>query len=162
MPASQPGEPPPGETLQVGFYHCTRSPALDVAVQLAGKCWDSRTRLLIVAEAETLATLDRRLWTDDPASFLPHGLATGPEPDAQPILLAGTADPPANAASWAMFVGIVLPEDAAARFERLFVLFEDRTPAHAAAREAWRALKSRSDIERSYWQQRNGKWAEAG
>lgn len=147
----------------IGFYHCTRTPALTVAVQLATRAFESGNRLLIVAEPEAAATLDQRLWTDDAASFIPHGLADGPEPEAQPILIAAAADaPPANGARWAMFVSLPLPDDAPDRFERIFLLFEEGAPAQEAARSAWRRLKSRADRKPSYWQQRGGRWVAAG
>jgi DNA polymerase-3 subunit chi len=50
-------------------------------------------RVLILAGDELQAQeADRMLWTYDPASFLPHALAGGPDQDQEPILIALAAD----------------------------------------------------------------------
>lgn len=147
--------------VEVGFYHCTRRPAPQVAVRLAEKSLASGRRLLIAAEDRLLDDLDHRLWVEVPESFLAHGRAGGPHAARQPILLAAPGElaaPAANGASWLMLVGLPPPEPLEA-WERLFLLFEADTPAEAIARAAWRGLAGRAGVVRSYWQEgRSGGW----
>ncbi len=141
----------------VGFYHCTRAPALEVAVRLAVKAFGGGQRLLVLAPPERLEALDRLLWTFDDASFLPHGQAGTADDAEQPVLLApalGDAAP-ANGARLLMLMETGLPAGFDA-FDRVLNLFEDGTPAHERARADWKALQARDGVERSYWQQKEG------
>lgn len=146
----------------VGFYHCTRAPALEVAVRLAAKAFGGGQRLMVLAPPERLEALDKLMWTFDEASFLPHAQA-GSENDAeQPVLLApvlgqvslGEAAP-ANGARLLMLMETGLPAGFDA-FDRVLNLFEDGTPAHERARTDWKALQARDGVTRSYWQQKEG------
>ncbi|MFN3591168.1 MAG: DNA polymerase III subunit chi [Thermaurantiacus sp.] len=149
---------------EIGFYHCTRQPAIEVAVRLADKALAAGKRVLMVADPDTIDGLDRRLWTDLPETFLAHGRAGAPDAALQPILLAGpdaAGSAPANGAAFLMLVGVPL-SDAVTGFERLFLLFEEGSPAQDEARKAWKALAARDDMRRSYWQQRGTSWEKAG
>lgn len=146
---------------EVGFYHCTRRPATEVAVQLATRAWDARQRLLIVADAPTLDALDRLLWTQDPASFLPHGRVGAGAEAEQPILLSQTpvAD---NGAELLMLVGAALP-GLPMPFARAFLLFDDASEAHVRARAQWKALAGNTSATRVFWKQTPaGKWEKQG
>jgi DNA polymerase-3 subunit chi len=141
----------------VGFYHCTRAPALEVAVRLAAKAHAGGQRLLVVSAPERLEALDKLLWTFYDASFLPHGQAGTADDPEQPILLApeladGAA---ANGARLLMLMEAGMPAGFDA-FDRVLNLFEDGTPAHERARTDWKALQARDGVERSYWQQKEG------
>jgi DNA polymerase-3 subunit chi len=137
---------------EVAFYHCTKAPADTVAIRLAAKAYQSGARLLIVSHAETLASLDRRLWTEDEASFLPHGLADENARD-HPILLAETPEP-RNAATLLLLVSHPLPD--VRPFSRTLHLFDHGTVSHTRAREEWKRLPPEA---RTYWQQDdNGRW----
>jgi DNA polymerase-3 subunit chi len=149
------------EPQEVGFYRCTRQPAVEVAVALAARAWETRQRLLLVAAPAQLDTLDERLWTDRPDQFLAHGRAGAPDEELQPILLADAVHPPANGALLLMLVDVPLP-DAIEGFRRTFLLFEEGSETHAAAREAWKGLAGRTDVARVYWQQKGGRWEKAG
>lgn len=144
----------------VGFYHCTRAPALDVAVRLAAKAHAGGQRLLVLGKAERLADLDRLLWTFDDASFLPHGQAGAGDDAEQPVLLAQALEdgPAANGARLLLLMETGLPPGFDG-FDRVLNLFEDGTPAHERARADWKALQARDNVQRSYWQQKdNGGW----
>ncbi len=145
-------------TVDLGFYHCTRTPAADVAVRLAARAYESGARMLLLAAADALEPLDRLLWTADPASFLPHAVAGRMEDAAQPLLLAPFADEVAAAANEAGLLLLLqtgLPQGFEA-FARVFNLFEDGGPAHRQARADWKALAGRAEVQRSYWQQKEG------
>lgn len=137
---------------QVGFYHCTRAPAGDVAVRLAAKAWESRQRLVILGDDTVLTALDRALWVQDAASFLPHAVAGGLDDAAQPILLAETADAPANGARLLMLVGRALPANFT-DYDRVLMLFDEGSEVQPRARLDWKAVDGREGVTRTYWQQ---------
>lgn len=144
----------------VGFYHCTRAPAIEVAVRLAAKAHAGGQRLLLLAPPERLEALDKLLWTFDDASFLPHGQAGTADDAEQPILLAPELGEGAagNGARLLLLMETGLPADFV-QFDRVLNLFEDGSPAHERARADWKALQARENVERSYWQQKeNGGW----
>jgi DNA polymerase-3 subunit chi len=146
---------------EVGFYHCTRVAAAEVAVRLAAKAHESGQRLLVVGEGDALAALDTALWTADPASFLPHAVAGGPHDADQPILLAPDADP-ANGARLLMLLDRPVPERLEP-FERVLLLFDEGGDGQARAREQWKSLARRPGTTRSYWQQKpGGGWEKKG
>lgn len=125
-------------------------------MKLAAKAHASGQRLLLVADAALIDSLDARLWADDPASFLPHGVhGTGDEAE-QPILLADSAVE-GNGATLLMLLDRPLPE-APARFTRILTLFEDGTAGHARARAEWKAVGSQDAMTRAYWQQTDRGW----
>ena len=66
--------------MQVDFYQLAGTPAEQVIASLAEKVLDADGRLLIIADDEgQLARLDRMLWDQGSASFLPHGIAECPD-----------------------------------------------------------------------------------
>ena len=156
--------------LDIGFYHCTRAPAAEVAVRLSAKVLESGGRLLVVGERPRLEALDKALWALVPDSFLPHALAGGEFDSEQPILLAETAEPvngapphgAANGARLLLSLEAGVPGDMDG-FERVLNLFEDGSAAHERARLDWKALGSRDGLTRSYWQQNErGGWEKRG
>jgi DNA polymerase-3 subunit chi len=138
--------------MQVDFYHLTASPLDRVLPRVAERVLADGGRLLIVAGEARLAALDRLLWTYKPDSFLPHA-CTGGERDAdQPILLAAGPAAANGARNVALADGVW--RDEALGFDRAFHFFdEDRI---VEARQAWKALADRDDVERRYWKQGEG------
>ncbi len=129
-------------------------------MQLAQRVLDAGERLIVSAPEARLDELDTLLWTHEPASFLAHGRAGGPDDARQPILLSG-AIPVGHGARHLMLIDRPLP-DAAAGHPRIYLLFDDGTPGHEAARAAWRDLAAGESM-RSYWQQKaEGGWAQRG
>ena len=64
--------------MQVDFYQLGASPPEKVIASIADKVLGEDGRLLIVAADEgSLARLDRQLWDQGLASFLPHGVSGG-------------------------------------------------------------------------------------
>ena len=141
--------------MRVDFYQLDGSGHGGVIGSIAGKVLAEDQRLLIVADDEALlARLDRILWDEGAASFLPHGIAGGPDDPRQPILLSGTTDAPNLARNILIADGEW--RDAALHFDRAFYLFDEATLS--VARMAWKLLAGRDEVERNYWASEDGKW----
>ena len=141
--------------MQVDFYQLAGSPPEQVIADLAGKVLAGDGRLLIVADDEAyLARLDRMLWDQAAASFLPHGVSGGADDARQPILLSTSPDAPNLARN--MLIADGQWREAALTYDRSFYLFDQSTLD--GARLAWKLLAGREGVERRYWAQEGGKW----
>ncbi|HEX8841830.1 MAG TPA: DNA polymerase III subunit chi [Sphingomicrobium sp.] len=141
--------------MQVDFYQLGATPPEQVIASIAEKLLAQDSRLLIVAEEEGLiARLDRMLWDQGNASFLPHGLAGGADDARQPILLSTSPDAPNRARN--MLIADGQWRDAALAYDRAFYLFDAGTLE--GARLAWKLLAGREGVERRYWAQVDGRW----
>ena len=141
--------------MQVDFYQLAGTPAEQVIASLAEKVLDADGRLLIIADDEgQLARLDRMLWDQGSASFLPHGIAGGTDDARQPILLSTSPDAPNQARNMLIADGVW--REAALTYDRSFYLFDDATLE--GARLAWKLLAGREGVERRYWAREGGKW----
>jgi DNA polymerase-3 subunit chi len=141
--------------MQVDFYQLAGTPPEQVIASLAEKLLAGDGRLIVVAEdAGYLARLDRMLWDQSPASFIPHGLAGGVDDARQPILLTTSPDAPNLARN--MLIADGQWRDSALSYDRAFYLFDDATLE--GARLAWKLLSGREGIDRRYWAQEAGKW----
>ena len=141
--------------MQVDFYQLAGPAPEPVIAGLAEKILGTDGRLLIVAGDEAyLARLDRMLWDQGGASFLPHGIAGGADDARQPILLSTSPDAPNLARNLLIADGEW--RDAALTYDRSFYLFDNSTLD--AARLAWKLLVGREGVERRYWAQEGGKW----
>jgi DNA polymerase III subunit chi len=141
--------------MQVDFYQLAGTPPEQVIASLADKILGGDGRLLIVAADEAyLARLDRMLWDQGSASFLPHGIAGGADDARQPILLSTSADAPNLARN--MLIADGEWRDAALTYDRSFYLFDGDTVD--GARLAWKLLAGREGVERRYWASEGGKW----
>ncbi|HUE78164.1 MAG TPA: DNA polymerase III subunit chi [Sphingomicrobium sp.] len=146
--------------MQVDFYQLGQMPAGRVIADIAQDMLSEDARLLVVAEDESLlARLDRMLWDEGPASFLPHGLAGGADDARQPILLSTSPDAPNLART--LLIADGQWREAALGYDRAYYLFDDS--ALAAARLAWKLLAGREGVERRFWAQgEDGRWKEKG
>jgi len=144
--------------MQVDFYQLGRTPFEQVIASLAEKLLAQDSRLLIVAEDETLlARLDRMLWDQGSASFLPHGIAGGTDDARQPILLSTSPDAPNLARN--MLIADGQWREAALSYDRAFYLFDD--DALEGARLAWKLLSGRDGVDRRFWaHDESGRWVE--
>jgi DNA polymerase-3 subunit chi len=141
--------------MQVDFYQLGGTPPEQVIANLAEKVLGADGRLLVVASDEPfLSRLDRMLWDQGGASFLPHGLAGGADDARQPILLSTSPDAPNLARN--MLIADGEWRDAALTYDRSFYLFDAN--ALEGARLAWKLLAGREGVERRYWAQESGKW----
>ncbi len=145
--------------MRVDFYELGSTQPDGIIASLAGKLLDDGQRLLIVAGDEgTLARLDRQLWDQGAASFLPHGLAGGADDAAQPLLLSTGTDAPNLARNILIADGEW--REAALAYDRAFYLFD--TATLEGARLAWKLLSGREGVERNYWALEDGKWVKKG
>lgn len=141
--------------MQVDFYQLAETPSEQVIGSLAEKILGADGRLLIIAGDEAyLARLDRMLWDQGPASFLPHGIAGGADDARQLILLSTSPDAPNLARN--MLIADGEWRDAALTYDRSFYLFDSDTLE--GARLAWKLLAGREGVERRYWAQVDGRW----
>ena len=138
----------------VDFYHLSASPLERVLPSIAEKVVAGGGRLLLVAGPDLLSRLDEQLWSYAKDSFLPHGRE---RPESQPILLSPEPLAANGAANIALADGRW--RDEALGFERAFYFFDGES--RDSAREAWRALKGRPEVEARYWKQdERGKWVQ--
>ena len=141
--------------MLVDFYQLGPTAPEQVIASVAEKLLAQDGRLIVVAEEEgLLARLDRLLWDQGTTSFLPHGLAGGPDDAQQPILLTTHPDAPNLARN--MLIADGQWREAALAYDRVFYLFDDATLE--GARLAWKLLAGRDGVERRYWANENGKW----
>ena len=145
--------------MRVDFYQLGAAQPDSVIAAIAGRLLGEGQRLLVVASDEALlARLDRQLWDQGAASFLPHGLAGGSDDAAQPILLSTGSDAP-NLARNVLIADGEWRESALA-YDRAFYLFDEATLE--GARLAWKLLAGREGVERNYWALEDGKWVKKG
>jgi DNA polymerase-3 subunit chi len=145
--------------VRVDFYQLGSAPPDNVIAAIAGKLLEERQRLLVVAADEgLLARLDRQLWDQGAASFLPHALAGGSDDAAQPILLSTGTDAPNLARNLLIADGEW--RDAALAYDRAFHLFDEATLEDA--RLAWKLLAGREGVDRNYWALEDGRWTKKG
>ena len=143
--------------MKIDFYQLGSVAPEQVIASVAEKLLALDERLLVVAEDEALlARLDRVLWDQGPASFLPHGLAGQADDARQPVLLSTTADAPNRARN--LLIADGRWREAALNFDRAFYLFDGATLDEA--RSAWRSVGSRGEVERRYWAHEGGKWTQ--
>ncbi|GAA4719466.1 DNA polymerase III subunit chi [Sphingomonas lutea] len=145
--------------MLVDFYQLGATPPEQVIASIAEKLLTQDGRLIIVAEDEgTLSRLDRLLWDQGAASFLPHGIAGGADDARQPILLTTTPDAPNLARN--ILIADGQWREASLAYDRVFYLFDDATLE--GARLAWKLLSGREGVERRYWANESGKWVKKG
>ncbi|PEQ13759.1 DNA polymerase III subunit chi [Novosphingobium sp. PC22D] len=144
--------------MRVDFYQLSRDPAETALPLLARATLRAGERMLVVARDDALLErISRGLWSL-PGTFLANGRAGEGAEDRQPVLLSN--EPVAgNGARYIAFADGDW-RDEAAGFERVFLLFDERSVANA--RQVWRGLRAREEVERRYWKQEGGRWIEAG
>lgn len=141
--------------MQVDFYQLSRDPVSKVLPAIAARVLANGGRLLVVAaERDQRDAISEGLWCTDPTSFLAHGFAGEGNDQIQPILLSEACESINNARFIALADG-EWREDALT-FDRAFYFFDSLTID--GARQSWRALRDREDVEPRFWKQEGGKW----
>ena len=145
--------------MKVDFYQLGGTPSEQVIARLAERLLSSDGRLIVVADDENLLSrLDRMLWDQGLASFLPHGLSGGADDARQPILLSTSPVAPNLARNMLIADGVW--RDSALSYDRAFFLFENAMVEEARA--AWKLLAGKEGVERRYFAQEAGKWVKKG
>jgi DNA polymerase-3 subunit chi len=137
---------------EVWFYHLERSSAEQVLPELLektlGRGWKALVRGV---DKGRLEGLDAHLWTWRDDAFLPHGLATEPMAERQPVLLTDQPDNP-NGGDAVFLLDGAEPGDLAG-VSRCVLLFDGRDEsALAQARGRWAVFK-KAGHPVSYWRQ---------
>ena len=143
--------------MQVDFYHLSRDPVEAALPAIARRVKETGQRLLVVSgDGPQREVLDRALWEAYPQDFLAHGMAGEPHDARQPLLLADNCD----AANGARFVALADGRwrDDALAFDRVFLFFDEGSIADA--RNTWRSLGEREDVERRFWKQDGKRWVQ--
>ncbi len=143
--------------MRVDFYQLGATALEQVIASVAEKLLGAGERLLVVADDDAqIARLDRLLWDQGTASFLPHGVSGGVDDARQPMLLSTSPDAANRARN--LLIADGKWRDAALAFDRAFYFFDAATLDEA--RSAWRSLAGREDVEKHYWAQEGGRWTE--
>ena len=143
--------------MRVDFYLLSQGTVEAALPRIAKSVKRAGERLLVVAaEPDHLATLDRALWEQLPEDFLAHGKAGEAHAERQPLLLSSSCEAENEAKYIALADGTW--RDDAFRFERAFLFFDQRKIDEA--RGTWRMLGEREDVERHFWKQEGGRWVE--
>jgi len=141
--------------MRVDFYQLGDATIESVVASVGQRLIGDGQRLLVVAHDDALlARLDRLLWDQGASSFIPHGLAGGPDDSLQPILLSSGSDAPNRARNLLIADGEW--REAALGYDRAFFLFDGESLE--AARLAWKLLAGREGVERHYWGHEEGRW----
>lgn len=149
---------------EVLFYHLERRTLEDALPALVERTLARGWKAAIRTEsAERAGAIDRLLWTYDEESFLPHGLASEPDADHQPVLI-GVDDAVVNGADVLFVVGGAAPPAwVDAPFVRVVLMFDGHDPmAVQTARAAWKNAKAAGHTI-TYWKENEtGKWEKQG
>lgn len=143
--------------MRVDFYQLSRGPAEHALPLIARATLKAGQRLLVVsADEDQLRRISEGMWTRLRETFLANGRAGGEHDARQPVLLSDRME----AANGARFVAMADGQwrDEAFGFDRAFLLFDDATVQ--GARDCWRMLGQREDVERHFWKQEDSKWVE--
>jgi DNA polymerase III subunit chi len=146
----------------LAFYHVVgETPAMADAVLplLLEKALSTGAHIHVVAPTpERAKRLDESLWTYDPASFLPHGLAE--DNAAAPITVHGVQQtlPDVNQSIVLVLAGAehALPTVLPAA-QRVLYVFDSHVNRLENARAEWKKLKA-NGANLTYWQQTDKGW----
>jgi DNA polymerase III subunit chi len=143
----------------VMFFQLLRSaPADTLAVNLPRALKQGWQVMIRGTDPAALDRLDGQLWlTGGEDSFLPHGLAGGPQDAVQPVLL-GTGAPVNGAKVLALVDGAEATDAEITAMERVWVLFDGNDETRLqAARAQWKAMTSAGHAAQ-YWSEESGRW----
>jgi DNA polymerase III subunit chi len=128
-------------------FHTGLQDPLVFACRLLRKAVRQGLRVQVTAQPETLAALDRALWTFDERDFVPHARVAAASPATlrrSPLLLSTQALADGEAPAVLVNLDAEAPDDATlGRLQRLVeIVGRDEVQAQAG-RQRWRAYKAR-------------------
>lgn len=140
---------------EIQFYHLLTTPLEHALPKLMEKALSVKMNSVIrVADEAHMAKLNDQLWSYSEQSFLPHGSAKDPNPEAQPIYIT-TSDENPNAARVLVITHGQIAENIEG-YDKLLDIFDGHDErAVAEARKRWTHYKN-SGASISYYQQQKG------
>ena len=148
---------------QVDFYHLTRSDMAEALVMLVKKSQFAGKKVLVQCPRPAAEAIDEALWTQDPESWIPHGLddADGAS-HAHAWIMSVPEGNPISAEFLFLLHGAERPDMTS--FERVFNLFDGRSDAQLSeARSQWLEWRKNKALEMRYFAQDDeGKWEKRG
>lgn len=140
-------------SVQIGFYHLTRTGPAEALPALLGRTLAAGKRAVVYCAPERVPLLDEALWLCTDPDWLPH--AASGDARVQPIWITASDEAPNGGSFLFLLDGVAAT---LARYERVFDLFDGKNPeAVAAARTRWRAAKAEG-YELTYWHQGAKGW----
>ena len=142
---------------EITFYHLTKWPLERALPKLLERALAQNHKVVVrVPNTDRLAAFNQALWTYDPGSFLPHGVARDGNSKHQPVYLTTGSDVP-NEATLLILTGGTDSDDIG-RFTRCFDIFEGDERSVVNAKKRW-TLRSATGYSQTYWQQADdGRW----
>ena len=142
----------------IQFYHLLATSRERAVPKLMEKVLGSGSKAVMIASSDNmLKTMSDALWSNDPASFLPHGTARDGHASEQPIYLTLADENPAGADILCVLDGS-LPASAAT-YSKLLDVFDGANDAEvASARERWAHYKAQGYALQYVKQQPGGGW----
>ncbi len=127
----------------IQFYHLLSTSRERAVPKLMEKVLGSGSKAVMIASSDsTLKTISDALWSNDPASFLPHGTARDGHASEQPIYLTLTSENPAGADILCVLDGSLPPS--AETYTKLLDVFDGANETEvASARERWAHYKAK-------------------
>lgn len=145
-------------TTTVQFYHLLSTSATRAVPKLMEKALKAGNRVVMLFGSDTeLKQMSDALWSNDPASFLPHGTVRDGHASEQPILLSLTEENP-NGADIICVLDGALPASATSYTKLLDVFDGTNEDEVARARQRWTHYKNQGLALQYVKQQPGGSW----
>ena len=142
----------------ISFYHLLSTSRERAVPKLMEKALASGAKVVMLAGNDgMLKTMSDALWSNDPASFLPHGGARDGHKNEQPIYLTAADENP-NGADILCILDGSSPASIASYAKVLDVFDGSREDEVAAARQRWAAYKTVGYALQYVKQQPGGSW----
>jgi DNA polymerase-3 subunit chi len=143
---------------EVSFYRLQGQAVETTLPRLLERILEAGLRAVVrTPDDGVTGTLDRALWTFDPAAFLPHGTVKSGQAEHQPVYLTSGDEVPNGAEALVVINDAEMGEPG--DFKRCFIMFDGRLDSVVEqARRRWQKLEG-AGHEMTYWQQNDqGAW----
>lgn len=143
----------------VRFYHLQRKTPAQALPEILGRALGRNLRVLVRApDDDQVNAIDAALWSQEPASFLPHGTAKDGRPEDQPIWITTGDDNPNGATMLVLVNGAPQPAGLAG-YEMVCEVFDGNDDAAVeTARARWKGYKDQGHAPTYFQQDFEGKW----
>lgn len=142
----------------IQFYHLLSTSRARAVPKLMAKALASGARMVMILDSDTaLKTMSDALWSNDPASFIPHGSSRDGYANEQPVYLTLVDENP-NAAEVLCVLDGSLPASAG-NYQKLLDVFDGNdADAVMRARTRWAHYKTQGFALQYVKQQPGGGW----